>query len=159
MRVVALVSDLMDRSRISASVPSVTFVSDVDGTTDAEIIVIDLARHGRAVAEVRAEMARIAEANRTPVSVETIAADQPVPMDPAVVGIIEGACRRLGIRCRRMPSGAGHDAMNMARIAPAGMIFIPCRGGISHNPDEYASPEDILTGVDALTETLYDLAR
>ena len=53
MRVVALVSDLMDRSRISASVPSVTFVSDVDGTTDAEIIVIDLARHGRAVAEVR----------------------------------------------------------------------------------------------------------
>jgi N-carbamoyl-L-amino-acid hydrolase len=120
---------------------------------------IDSPSIGRAVAEVRAEMARIAEANRTPVSVETIAADQPVPMDPAVVGTIEGACRRLGIRCRRMPSGAGHDAMNMARIAPAGMIFIPCRGGISHNPDEYASPEDILTGVDALTETLYDLAR
>jgi N-carbamoyl-L-amino-acid hydrolase len=114
---------------------------------------------GRAVADVRAEMARIADANRTPVAVETLAADQPVPMDPAVVGTIEGVCRRLGIRYRRIPSGAGHDAMNMARIAPAGMIFIPCRGGISHNPDEYASPEDILAGVDVLTETLYDLAR
>jgi len=53
VRIVALVGDLMDQSRISASVPSVTFVSDVEGTTDADIIVIDLARHGRAVAEVR----------------------------------------------------------------------------------------------------------
>jgi N-carbamoyl-L-amino-acid hydrolase len=57
-----------------------------------------------------------------------------------------------------MPSGAGHDAMNMARIAPAGMIFIPCRGGISHNPDEYASPADIVRGMDVLTETLAALA-
>jgi N-carbamoyl-L-amino-acid hydrolase len=58
-----------------------------------------------------------------------------------------------------MPSGAGHDAMNMATLAPAGMIFIPCRQGISHNPDEYAAPEDILTGIDVLTETLYELAK
>jgi N-carbamoyl-L-amino-acid hydrolase len=48
--------------------------------------------------------------------------------------------------------------MNMARIAPAGMIFIPCRGGISHNPDEYASPDDIVRGMDVLTETLATLA-
>jgi len=64
----------------------------------------------------------------------------------------------LGYAFQRMPSGAGHDAMNMARIAPAGMIFIPCRGGISHNPDEYASPEDIVRGMDVLTETLAVLA-
>lgn len=120
---------------------------------------IDAPSIGRAVGEVRAEIARIADANRTPVAVETITADRPVPMDPGVVGTIEAVCRRLGIPSRRMPSGAGHDAMNMARIAPAGMIFIPCRGGISHNPDEYASPEDIMTGVDVLTETLHELAR
>jgi len=114
---------------------------------------------GRTVAEVRAEAARISEANRTPVTLETLTADPPVPMDPAVIGTIESVCRRLEIRCRRMPSGAGHDTMNMARIAPAGMIFIPCRGGISHNPDEYASMEDIMTGVDVLTESLYELAR
>jgi N-carbamoyl-L-amino-acid hydrolase len=80
-------------------------------------------------------------------------------MDPGVVGAIEGACRRLGFPYRRMPSGAGHDAMNMASIAPAGMIFIPCRDGVSHNPDEYAAPEDILAGVEVLTEALHDLAR
>jgi N-carbamoyl-L-amino-acid hydrolase len=48
--------------------------------------------------------------------------------------------------------------MNMAKLAPAGMIFIPCRRGVSHNPDEYAAPEDILTGIDVLTETLVALA-
>lgn len=97
---------------------------------------------------------RIAACEGTRVQVETVSADTPVPMDPTVIGTIEGACRRLGYAFQRMPSGAGHDAMNMARIAPAGMIFIPCRGGISHNPDEYASPDDIVRGMDVLTETL-----
>jgi N-carbamoyl-L-amino-acid hydrolase len=90
--------------------------------------------------------------------VDTLASDTPVPMDPAVVAAIEAACRRLGVPYQRMPSGAGHDAMNMARIAPAGMIFIPCRGGVSHNPDEYAAPADIVRGIDVLTETLATLA-
>jgi len=58
-----------------------------------------------------------------------------------------------------MNSGAGHDAMNMAHIAPAGMIFIPCRAGISHNPDEYAAPDDIMNGIAVLSETLRQLAR
>ena len=102
---------------------------------------------------------RIAASEGTRVQVETVSADTPVPMDPAVIGTIEGACRRLGYAFQRMPSGAGHDAMNMARIASAGMIFIPCRGGISHNPDEYASPEDIVRGMDVLTETLAVLAE
>ena len=101
---------------------------------------------------------RIAASEGTRVQVETVSADTPVPMDPAIIGTIEGVCRRLGYAFQRMPSGAGHDAMNMARIAPAGMIFIPCRGGISHNPDEYASPEDIVRGMDVLTETLAALA-
>jgi beta-ureidopropionase / N-carbamoyl-L-amino-acid hydrolase len=101
---------------------------------------------------------RIAAREGTRVQVETVSADTPVPMDPAVIATIEGACRRLGYAFQRMPSGAGHDAMNMARIAPAGMIFIPCRGGISHNPDEYASPDDIVRGMDVLTETLATLA-
>ena len=102
---------------------------------------------------------RIAASEGTRVQVETVSADTPVPMDPAVIGTIEDACRRLGYAFQRMPSGAGHDAMNMARIASAGMIFIPCRGGISHNPDEYASPEDIVRGMDVLTETLAVLAE
>ena len=59
---------------------------------------------------------------------------------------VVGHTRRLHVPYQRMPSGAGHDAMNMARITRAGMIFIPCRGGISHNPDEYAAPADIAGG-------------
>jgi N-carbamoyl-L-amino-acid hydrolase len=100
----------------------------------------------------------VAAREGTLVAVDTLASDTPVPMDPAVIAAIETACRRLNVPYQRMPSGAGHDAMNMARITSAGMIFIPCRGGISHNPDEYAAPADIVRGMDVLTETLATLA-
>jgi N-carbamoyl-L-amino-acid hydrolase len=119
---------------------------------------IDEATLVETAAAVTAAAERIAHREGTPVSVETISSDIPVPMNPTVIAAIESACRRLGVAYQRMPSGAGHDAMNMARIAPAGMIFIPCRGGISHNPDEYAAPADIARGMDVLTETLAILA-
>ena len=120
---------------------------------------IDEASLAETAAAVRAAATCIAAHEGTRVTVDTLASDTPVPMDAAVVAAIEAACQRLGVSYQRMPSGAGHDAMNMARIAPAGMIFIPCRGGISHNPDEYAAPADIVRGMDVLTETLYELAR
>jgi N-carbamoyl-L-amino-acid hydrolase len=119
---------------------------------------IDEVSLGETAAAITATAERIAEREGTRVTVETISSDVPVPMNPMVIATIESACRRLGVRYQRMPSGAGHDAMNMARIAPAGMIFIPCRGGISHNPDEYAAPADIVRGMDVLTETLATLA-
>jgi N-carbamoyl-L-amino-acid hydrolase len=115
----------------------------------------DVAATARAVREAAA---RIADREGTRIRLETLSTDTPVPMDPDVLQTIEAACRRAGVAYRRMPSGAGHDAMNMAKLAPAGMIFIPCRRGVSHNPDEYAAPEDILTGIDVLTETLATLA-
>jgi len=115
----------------------------------------DVAATARAVREAAA---RIADREGTRIRLETLSTDTPVPMDSDVIQTIEAACRRVGVAYRRMPSGAGHDAMNMAKLAPAGMIFIPCRRGVSHNPDEYAAPEDILTGIDVLTETLAALA-
>jgi N-carbamoyl-L-amino-acid hydrolase len=120
---------------------------------------IDAASLAETTAAIATAAERIAEREETRITVETISSDSPVPMDPTVIATIEEACRRLGVVYRRMPSGAGHDAMNMARIAPAGMIFIPCRGGISHNPGEYASPADIVRGMDVLTETLAALAK
>ena len=114
----------------------------------------DVAATARAVREAAA---RIADREGTRIRLETLSTDTPVPMDSDVIRTIEAACRRAGVAYRRMPSGAGHDAMNMAKLAPAGMIFIPCRRGVSHNPDEYAAPEDILTGIDVLTETLATL--
>ena len=119
---------------------------------------IDEASLAETAAAVRLAADGIAAREGTLVTVDTLASDTPVPMDPGVIAAIEAACRRLHVPFQRMPSGAGHDAMNMARIAPAGMIFIPCRGGISHNPDEYAAPADIVRGMDVLTETLASLA-
>ena len=107
---------------------------------------------------IREAGARIADREGTRLRLETLSIDIPVPMDPMIIGAIETACRSVGVAYLRMPSGAGHDAMNMAKLAPAGMIFIPCRRGVSHNPDEYAAPEDVLKGIDVLTETLAALA-
>jgi N-carbamoyl-L-amino-acid hydrolase len=70
---------------------------------------------------------------------------------------IRSAASGLGLSHRQMQSGAGHDAQDMALICPVGMIFIPSKGGISHSPDEYSSPEDIANGADVLLATLLQL--
>ena len=72
---------------------------------------------------------------------------------------IINACATHGLRHRQMISRAYHDSLFMSRIAPTGMIFIPCRGGVSHRPDEYASPDAIARGTVALAATLAALAR
>ena len=63
--------------------------------------------------------------------------------------------------CSSMPlsSGAGHDAQTLGPYLPTGMIFVPCARGISHNPEEFASPDDIMTGLDVLTRTVRSLAE
>ena len=66
--------------------------------------------------------------------------------------------RHRAFRHRQLISRAYHDALFMSRVAPTGMIFIPCRGGVSHRPDEYASPDAIARGVAVLADTLAALA-
>ena len=68
--------------------------------------------------------------------------------------IIAAAAERLGLSYRLMPSGAGHDAQDMAHIAPTGMIFVPSVGGISHSPDEFTSAEDMANGANVLLQTI-----
>ena len=91
------------------------------------------------------------------VSSERLARFEPVPFDPALVNVVEDTARRLGYSCRRMVSGAGHDAQMMARICPTAMIFTPSKGGLSHCPQECTDPEDLSRGVAVLMETV--LAR
>jgi N-carbamoyl-L-amino-acid hydrolase len=124
---------------------------DIRGTNHESII--------EALQDIKDAISTIAEGEDTPVAIEVLSSDKPVLMDDHIKGVIEDACRQVGVSYKRMPSGAGHDAMNMAHITAAGMIFIPCRGGISHNPEEFADTEDIVAGVDVLTETLYRLAK
>ena len=78
----------------------------------------------------------------------------PVRMDEGIQRGLAAAAAHLGISCRNMPSGAGHDAMAFAPLFPTGMVFIPCRKGISHNPLESATLESILDGADVLWEYL-----
>lgn len=109
--------------------------------------------------ELKDVVSDIAEDRETPVSIEVLSSEKPVKMHHEIIDTIDEICKNRGVSYRRMNSGAGHDAMNMAALAPTGMIFIPCRHGISHNPEEYASIEDIMKGIDVLTETLYKLAK
>ena len=75
-----------------------------------------------------------------------------------VVEAAKKAAKQLGLQPKSMVSRAYHDSLFMSQLAPTGMIFIPCRGGWSHRPDEYASPADIEVGVKALALTLAELA-
>ncbi len=84
--------------------------------------------------------------------------DPPAICDATLVQSIEGICGRVGVSHKRMISRAYHDSLFMAQVCPTTMIFIPCRGGVSHRPDEYSSPEQIEKGVRVLAETLAHLA-
>ena len=91
-------------------------------------------------------------------TIETIAQDHPVEMHPAMIREIEEAVKSVGVEYMTIPSGAGHDAMHWAEVVPTGMIFIPCRDGISHNPAEFAEMDDIVTGAAVLDKVLRKLS-
>jgi len=84
---------------------------------------------------------------------------EPVPAHPAVLAAIEESCQALQFPFQRIPSGAGHDAQMMARIAPMGMIFVPSVGGISHSSKEFTEAEDCARGAEVLLETILRLDR
>ena len=77
--------------------------------------------------------------------------------DPGCVAAVREAARALGLPAREMPSGAGHDAIYVARVAPTAMIFVPCKGGISHNETEDALPAHLEAGANVLLQAV--LAR
>jgi len=85
--------------------------------------------------------------------------DDPCAFDAAVVGCIESAAQALDLPYRRMPSGASHDAMYMARVCPTGMIFVPCEKGVSHNEAENAAPADLAAGTRVLAAALLQMAN
>jgi N-carbamoyl-L-amino-acid hydrolase len=84
--------------------------------------------------------------------------NEPAPTDPAIRDAIRRVARDLGLTTRDMPSGAGHDAQDMALLGPVGMIFVPSVGGISHSPRECSRPEDIENGAKVLLGTVLALA-
>jgi len=85
--------------------------------------------------------------------------DPPATCDPALVAATETAAKKRGYSCQRMISRAYHDSLFLSRIAPTTMIFIPCRNGWSHRPDEFSSPEQIEKGVAVLADVLAAVAQ
>ena len=85
--------------------------------------------------------------------------DQPrIEFDAAAVALVEATATRLGLRPRRLVSRAGHDAGYLAGAVPSAMLFVPCRGGISHHPDEHVAPDDVEAAANALLHVVLDAA-
>jgi allantoate deiminase len=82
---------------------------------------------------------------------------EPVPLEATLQDVLQRAAEHEGASHMRMPSGAGHDAMVLGRHIPAAMLFVPSRGGVSHNPDEYTAPEQCELGARVLARALSDL--
>jgi ureidoglycolate amidohydrolase len=120
---------------------------------------IDEARRNDVLQSVQNASREIAARRQVSIHTEIINADAPASCDPAVVAALERAAAAHGVPCSRMVSRAYHDSLFMARIAPTAMLFIPCRGGVSHRPDEFASPEAIAAGALVLAEALAELAE
>jgi N-carbamoyl-L-amino-acid hydrolase len=118
----------------------------------------DLKRRDSVVARIMSACDEVAGKRGLLIKSEVLSADAPAQCDPGILDTIERACEATRHSFRRMVSRAYHDSLFISRIAPVGMIFIPCRGGVSHRPDEYSSPEQIASGVSVLTEVLADLA-
>nr|WP_238323178.1 Zn-dependent hydrolase [Acidovorax sp. JHL-9] len=101
-------------------------------------------------------LAAVADREGVTIHTEPLVRFQPVVFDAGIAGRIEAAARRRGLSSMRMTSGAGHDAQMMARIAPSAMIFVPSRGGISHNPREHTDDEQLILGAQVLLDVVQD---
>ena len=119
----------------------------------------DLQRRDAIVRTVEVAGQSIATRRRISVSTELLNADAPADCAPEIIDTLAQSCRKHKFDFLPMVSRAYHDSLFMARIAPVAMLFIPCRNGYSHRPDEYATPEDIARGTLVLAETLAALAE
>jgi ureidoglycolate amidohydrolase len=118
----------------------------------------NLARRDAVMGEINSARQSIATKRHVSIHEELVNADPPAHCAPAFVEALSASCSKHKLPFVPMVSRAYHDSLFMSRIAPVAMLFIPCRNGYSHRPDEYASPEDIERGVVILAETLATLA-
>jgi ureidoglycolate amidohydrolase len=124
----------------------------------ADIRDTDLERRDVVIKVMENACNEISATRRVAIHTETLNADAPAECSPAVVQALSDACRKHEEKFLPIVSRAYHDSLFMSRIAPSGMLFIPCRNGYSHRPDEYASPEDIARGTLVLAEALAKLS-
>jgi ureidoglycolate amidohydrolase len=126
---------------------------------DVDIRDTDEQRRNRVLREIEQACAQVAARRKLPVKVAPINADAPATCSPSVINALVEAAEENGLPYKKMVSRAYHDSLFMARIAPVGMVFIPCRAGVSHRPDEYSAPQEIETGTKVLASTLARLSQ
>jgi N-carbamoyl-L-amino-acid hydrolase len=112
----------------------------------------------KAEQELHEQVAAIAAGEGVEAGWRRLARFSPVDFDPGIVDRVEAAARSRGLSSLRLPSGAGHDAQMLARVCPAGMVFVPSRKGISHNPAEHTDPGQLAAGARVLLDVVADLA-
>lgn len=127
-------------------------------TLQVDVRDIDPVRREGVMQGVRRDVEAIGKLREVRVSETLVNADQPALSSPHIVAVLDEVCRSYGITPKHMVARAYHDSSFIAGIAPIAMIFIPCRGGVSHRPDEYAAPGDIALGARVLAATLATLA-
>ena len=107
---------------------------------------------------LRATVDEIAAAEGVTAAWRELARFAPVAFDDDVVALVERTASARGHTVMRLPSGAGHDAQMIARLCPTGMVFVPSRAGVSHNPAEFTEPDDLAAGCQVLADVLVELA-
>ena len=128
--------------------------------TSLEIRDLSAAKIDRLFEKIKARANRIARRSDTRFTFELLDVTAvPAPMDERVRSCIMAAARQLGLSHKSMPSGAGHDAQDMARLGPTGMIFVPSVGGISHSPKEFTEVKDMANGANVLLHALLRIDR
>jgi N-carbamoyl-L-amino-acid hydrolase len=128
-----------------------TMTVDLRHTDDAAIVAAE--------ERLRVFVADAADEEAVGAAWQRLARFEPVDFDDTVVDRVEAAAAHRGLSHMRMPSGAGHDAQMVARICPTGMVFVPSRDGISHNPREHTDPEHLEAGTSVLLDVLVELAE
>jgi N-carbamoyl-L-amino-acid hydrolase len=126
---------------------------------DVDIRDTDEQRRNRVLRAIEQACTQVAARRKLQVRVTAINADAPATCSPRVINALVEAAEENGLPYKKMVSRAYHDSLFMARIAPVGMVFIPCRGGVSHRPDEYSAPQEIETGTKVLASTLAKLSQ
>ncbi|MFM7892830.1 MAG: hydantoinase/carbamoylase family amidase, partial [Actinomycetota bacterium] len=113
----------------------------------------------KAEAEIADFCRELADREQVTITRRSLARFEPVVFDDRVVDIVESAARSRGNTVQRMPSGAGHDAQMIARMAPTAMIFVPSHKGLSHNVAEHTDEPDLIAGANVLLDVMLQLAE
>ena len=155
----------MEKGRVVGTVGAMKIepgvINAIPGRAELSVDIrsITAAAKNRVVRLVQRKIGEIAKRRDLRMDILPIREEEPVPLDKRLVRLLKECCEARGVSYEVMPSGAGHDAMQMAKITPAAMLFIPSRRGISHSPLEWSEPEDICLGTQLLLDSIVRVAN